>query len=912
LLLIISFSNTFYWKGIYVFEYNDLEYLKNKLRTDFDNGLSDEEVNRRRKNNGSNILEGKKRDGFVKVFLSQLKDPMICILLVAIAVSLLLKEYSDAIVVFIVVMLNGFIGAFQEIKTEKALEMLTKLSRHKCIALRNGVKVQVDASELVKGDVVYLENGNGVAADIRIIEANNLSIDESSITGESHPVRKNTNELDSGVKSLGDKKNIGYMSTLVVSGYGKGVVIATGMDTEIGKIAKLLKEDEKQITPLQKRLFDLGKLLGIITIVVCVLMFLIAVFEKRNTLDMFVSSISLAVAAIPEGLPAVVTIVLAIGVQRMIQVNTVIKRLPSVETLGAVSVVCSDKTGTLTENKLRCVGIYQNGYFSESIRLVDLELIFNIRLCNNAYNQDGEKIGSPMEIALLNLLDDNKINVENYIRLEEKEFDSTRKMMSTLNLVGTSKKQYTKGAYDRIINKCKYIKIDNEVKLLEKEFIAKINEEVDKQANNARRILAFAYKDNINNISEDNMIFLGFIVFVDPPREGVKDAVEKFKTAGVRTIMITGDYVKTAYAIGKDIGIAKSEIECISGEELDNVDDKKLMDIVENKSIFARVSPIHKARIVSALKANNRIVAMTGDGVNDAPSLKKADIGIAMGINGSDVAKEASDMILLDDNFSTIETAIEEGRTIYNNIKKTVLFLLASNFAEIIVMIAAIILGLPLPLLAIHILIVNLLTDSIPALALGADLKDPDVMSEQPRDSRESLFANGGLYDTILYGIVIALLTMFAFLLPSICEIVNLGVDFNFNNINNLLSTDDILLKSQTYSFVVLSLTELFYSLVVRNVRKSILRKDILKNKYLNFAIFGGMLLTLLMIYLPFMRNPLKLTRIVFFEFIALIAISSSILFVHEVANALVSRETAKKPNEAKKSKKKSKKRVGE
>ena len=874
-----------------MFEYNDLEFLENKLKTNLINGLSEKEAIRRQNNNGLNVLESKKQDSIFKIFIRQLKDPMIYILIAAIVISVFLKEISDAIVIISVVLLNAMIGTFQEKKTEKALEMLKKMSTHKCYVIRDGKKKQIDTSELVKGDLVCLESGNSVGADLRLIEVNNLTIDESSITGESNPVNKSFELLDDNTKNLGDKKNMAYMSTLVIAGNAKGIVVSTGMSTEIGKIAKLLKENESELTPLQKRLFDLGKLLGVLTIIVCVSMFIIAIIEKRNVLDMLISSISLAVAAIPEGLPAVVTIVLAIGVQRMIKVKTIVKRLPSVETLGSVSVVCSDKTGTLTENKLKCVGIYEDLNFKKETIIRNEYFKLNMKLCNNALVEKDNKIGSPIEIALLEQLNDYKIN---YKRIEEKEFDSTRKMMSTLNDVENKKIQFTKGAYDRVISKCKYYVENGEVKLLTIDIIDKISKEVDNQAINARRILSFAYKENVEKILEEEMIFLGFITFLDPPREGVKEAIEKFKRAGVKTVMITGDYAKTALAIGKDIGVADSEEECITGEEMDKLSDKDLSEIVDKKSIFARVSPLHKARIVTAFKNKNHIVAMTGDGVNDAPSLKKADIGISMGINGSDVAKEASDMILMDDNFTTIETAIEEGRTIYNNIKKSVLFLLSSNFAEIIVMLVCIIFGLPLPLLAIHVLVVNLLTDSIPALALGADNKEKDIMNEKPRKIDETLFAKGGLKTTIIYAVSIAMLTLVAFFLPSFNELRILGAGINLSNIKKILTHDDILLTSQTYAFIVLSLSEIFYSLAMRNVHKSIFRKNIFENKYLNVSIIGGISITGLSLLIPVIRNILKLSAINIFSFITLNLISASILLIHELVSPIVSHETVK------------------
>ena len=865
-----------------MFEYNDIEYLKNKLKTDLNNGLTNNEAQKRLISNGYNTLEEKKKDTPLKLFFKQLKDPMIYILLVAIVISLFLKEYSDSIVIMVVVVLNACIGMFQEMKTERAIEMLKKMSTHKAQVIREGKKLIIDAKDLVKGDVVFLESGQSVGADIRIVENVNLKIDESSITGESNPVTKSTDKIDSNIKNLGDKSNIAFMSTLIVNGRGKGVVIATGMDTEIGKIASLLKDDNT-LTPLQKRLFDLGKLLGIVTVMVCALLFVIALVENRNVLDMLISSISLAVAAIPEGLPAVVTIVLAIGVQRMIKVNAIVRRLPSVETLGAVSVVCSDKTGTLTENKLRCDGIYQCGKYYDHISIKEEKLKFAFALCNNAQKSNDEYIGSPIEIALLKVIDENGVKFEHIKRLEEKEFDSNRKMMSTLNLVDNKKIQFTKGAYDRIIIKCKYILENNIIRELTAKDRNAISKEIDIQAGQAKRILAFAYKENINSIYEQDMIFLGFTTFMDPPRKDVEKAIERFKQAGVKTVMITGDYVKTALAIGKKIGIASDENECISGDEIDSMSQGNLNEIVEKKSIFARVSPKHKARIIEAYQSKNKIVAMTGDGVNDAPSLKKADIGIAMGITGNDVAKEASDMILTDDNFTTIETAIEEGRTIYNNIKKSVLFLLSSNFAEIIVMLIAMLLGLPLPLLAIHILVVNLLTDSIPALALGADIKDEDVMKENPRDRRESLFAGGGLLRTVLYGAIIAILTLLAFALPAMEQCIHYGVEFNLSNMKQVLLEKEILLYSQTCAFIVLSLSELFYAFAARNFKRSVFRKDIFANKYLNASIIAGVLLTFVMIYISPLRSVFKLYQIDLEIFAILICIGGSILLLREL-----------------------------
>ena len=870
-----------------MFEYNDLDFLKNKLKTNFETGLTQQEVDRRLISGGRNVIESKKQDSIIKVFFKQLQDPMIYILFVATAISFFFKEYNDAIVVISVVFFNAIIGAVQERKTEKSLEMLKKLSSHKSEVIRDGKRKIIDSEELVKGDLICLESGNSVGADIRVIRTSGLQIDESSITGESKPVKKIVDKIDNKITNIGDKHNMAYMSTMVVAGKGLGIVVSTGMKTEIGKIASILKED-KSLTPLQKRLFDLSKLLGVITIFICAFMFVIALLDNRNVIDMLLSAISLAVAAIPEGLPAVVTIVLAIGVQRMIRVNAIIKRLPSVETLGAVNIVCSDKTGTLTENKLKCDGIYESFIYSNPNELNNDDLKKAITLCNNAYKSEKEYIGSSIEVALLKLLENNKINVEGYRRIEENEFDSTRKMMSVLCVGEGGFVQYTKGAYDRLINKCNRIYDGNEVRKITNNDVEQINKAIDEQANKAKRILAFAMKNcAANKINEEDMIFLGFMTFVDPPRAGVKEAIEKFKKAGVKTVMITGDYVKTAFAIAKDIGVAENENECINGEELDLLKRGDLSKILEKKSVFARVSPKHKAIIVEGLKENGNIVAMTGDGVNDAPSLKKADIGISMGMTGSDVAKESSDMILIDDNFVTIETAIEEGRTIYNNIKKSVLFLLSSNFAEIIVMVGAIIFGLPLPLLAMHILIVNLLTDSFPALALGADCKDGDIMKEKPRKSTESLFSNGGLINTVLFGGLIAALTFLAFSLPSIMECFYFGVDFNISNMKQILLDGKMLAKSQTYAFVVLSLSEIFYAYAMRNDKKTIFYKEIFKNRYLNLAMSGGVIVIYLFIFLAPLRDIFALNDMVITEFMVLIAISASILFLREIIIAL-------------------------
>jgi len=866
-----------------MYEYNNLDYLKSELKTDLNNGLTNDEASKRLERNGKNILEGKKKNSVFKVFFSQLKDPMIYILLVAIVISFFLKEYSDSIVIIIVVLLNALIGTIQEVKTEKSLEMLKNLNSNKSVVIREGNKHLIDTESLVVGDLILLNSGDKIGADIRIIECDNLKVDESCLTGESNPVNKNNLVIDKSVKNIADKTNLGYMSTLVVSGKGKGVVVAVGMDSEVGKIASLLKEENEELTPLQKKLAGLGKLLGVLTIAICAFLFIVAIINKRDILEMFISSISLAVAAIPEGLPAVVTIVLALGMQRMAKVKMAVKRLPSVETLGAVNVVCSDKTGTITENKLKCVNVYENGTLKEGNTIDDLYFKMNASLCNNAYLDEEEYFGSAIECELKRIIKEENDTFSKYKRVKEKEFNSERKMMSVINLVEGRNTQFTKGAFDKIINKCSHLKEGKTESLLTEFKKEKIRKIVDEESSKGKRILAFSYRDVNSEIVEENMIFLGFLCFFDPPREGVRESVSRFKEAGVKSVMITGDYYKTAFSIARDVGIASSYNECISGEEIDKLDDKEFEKIIDTKSVYARVTPSHKTKIVETLKKKGNIVAMTGDGVNDAPSLKRADVGISMGINGSEVSKEASDMVLLDDNFSTIEKAIEEGRVIYSNIKKTILFLLSSNFAEIIVMIVALVLGLPLPLLATHILLVNLLTDSIPALSLGVDNKDKDVMKEKPRKGDEGLFSDRGVLKTFIYGFIIAILTLIAYFLPTIIELINFGKEISLNEIKILLNTrEDILLRGQTFAFITLSMSELFYSLVVRNIRKSVFRKDLLVNKWLNLAIIMGAIITLIIIYSP-LNKVLNVASVGLKEFIALMIISLSVLFIHEL-----------------------------
>ena len=873
-----------------MYECKSIEECEKELNTSISQGLDEKVASERLKRNGKNAIEEAKKKSAFSIFLSQLNDPMIYILFAATIVSLFLKEISDAIIIVSVVLLNGIIGTIQETKAEKALEALKKMSSPTCIVKRNGKLKEIKAEELVVGDVVEIETGKTIPADIRLVESNNLKIEESSLTGESVPVLKNCNEKLNKGAPLGDKVNMAFMSTNVVNGRGSGIVTSIGMNTQVGKIASLIKNEKEDTTLLQKRLSDLGKVLGVLTIGLCVALFLIALIQKRNAYLMLLNAISLAVAAIPEGLPAVVTIVLALGVQRMVKVNTIVRKLPSVETLGAVSVVCSDKTGTLTQNKMIVKKIYCLGKMEEvtgSGNSNFKEIIEGMVLCNDAYYDANDKaIGDPTEIALLDLGERFNINKNilnnKYKRTNELPFDSERKMMSTQHDYNGHKRLYTKGAVDSVLKNCTKVYDNGRVRELLQKDKQNIENAMHEMSKGALRVLAVAYKD-IGELNEKNLIFLGMVGMIDPPRPEAKDAVSTFKEAGITTIMITGDHVDTAFAIAKELGIVESMNECISGEELNKMTQEELNKKVNSLKVFARVSPEHKVMIVKAFKANDKIVSMTGDGVNDAPSLKAADIGIAMGITGTDVAKGAADMVLSDDNFASIEKAIEEGRTIYENIKKSVLFLLSSNFAEIITMFIAILIGLPIPLIAIHILWINLLTDSVPALALGSDPKDSDVMKNAPRDPKESLFAHGGMKCTILYGILIGLLTLLAFVSIPISEIINMGMKVNYNNVLMTLENGEILKKAQTFAFTTLAVCELLHAIGMRNIKKSFIRKEFFNNKLMLFSVSFGIFLQVLVTEVPFLNDFFKTTHLQFLEWCYILGIALLVLLMHEI-----------------------------
>lgn len=833
-------------------------------------GLSEIEAKHRLEKYGENKLKSQKKKSLFQLFLSQINDVMIYILLGAATISAFMKEYSDAVIILIVILINAIIGVVQESKAEKSLEALKKLSTPKAIVKRDGNIKEIPSEEVVLGDIIVLDAGRYLPADLRLIESANLKIDESAFTGESLPAEKSTDIIKSNKKiPIGDRTNMAFMSTLVTYGRGLGVVVNTGMDTEIGKIANLLDKEEDNTTPLQKRLASLGKTLGFGAVGICVLIFIISMFQGRDWFEMLLTAISLAVAAIPEGLPAIVAIVLALGVQRMIKENCIIKKLPAVETLGSVSIICSDKTGTLTINQMTIKKCFINNSLISiddcDLNNTDTRLLFEgMILCNDATSKDGVKTGDPTEIALLDAgikfnLYGEDLNAS-YKRVNEIPFDSDRKLMTTVNKYDNNFKVFTKGAIDSLLKISNKILLNGEIL----DFTQEKKEEMLKYSNlmsdEALRVLALGYKDiediNIKLDSlESNLIFVGLMGMIDPPREEVKPSIALCRKAGITPIMITGDHKNTAFAIAHDLGISENLSECMSGSEIDNYSDDEFNKIVNNYKVFARVSPENKVKIVKAYKSHGNIVSMTGDGVNDAPSLKAADIGVAMGITGTDVAKGAADMILTDDNFTTIVNAVEEGRNIYTNIRKSIIFLLSCNLGEIIALFIAILFNWNTPLLPIHILWVNLITDSFPALSLGIDPKDSSVMEHSPRNPKESLFADHMATFLIINGILIGGLTLFAF---------KLGEQLYSNS----------LVHAQTLAFVVLSFAQLFFSLSMRNREKPLFKVGFFKNKYLLYSILLGFVIQFLIVNISFFANLFNVFTLSNRDWILVICIS--------------------------------------
>ncbi len=875
------------------------------LETDKDKGLTRREAMERRAKYGANRLESQEQKSLGQMIAEQLNDPLILILVVAMAISLMLHELGDAVIIVTVVVLNAAVGIIQEGKAGKAVEALKKISSPQAVVLREGERAKIAAEELVQGDIVLLEAGNMVPADLRLIETNGVCVEESTLTGESVPVEK---EAEHVVETSGDNScmNMAYMSTYVTKGRGMGVVTATGMDTRIGHIAGMLHEGKEKLTPLQVKLGELGKLLSALAVGICIFLFVVAVLQKRDVGEMLLTSVSLAVAAVPEGLPAIVTIVLALSVSRMVRAKTIVRKLSSVETLGAVEVVCSDKTGTLTQNKMTATECYLEGKLSGREQLCTLfagagqklapdsaesHFLTGSVLCNDGMLKGEEKLGDPTELALLYMARDCGVNLEalraRYPRTAERGFDSARKMMTTVHRQGPETVAYSKGAAERILEGCSRIYRQGRLCELTQTDRAAITRVQGSLMAEGRRVMGLAM-DPQGGMAEKDMVFLGLVSMQDPVRQEAVQAVADFARAGVATVMITGDHPDTAFSIAKELGIASRPEQCITGRELDHLKEHSFLQRLKELRVFARVTPEHKVRIVEGYRTLGRTVAMTGDGVNDAPSLQAADIGIAMGMNGTDVARGAADFVLMDDNFATIHTAIREGRGIYENIRKSVLFLLSSNLGEIMTMLVTIVAGLPSPLKASFILWINLITDSLPALALGVDDNDSEgLMREKPRRKGDSLFARGGLLCVICYGLVIGGVSLAAFLKVPYDRIVAEGLPVSLHNVIEGLRISAVLAKAQTHAFTVLGISQLFHAIGMRDVNRSVFKMNHRNNPYMIGAFLIGIALQAAVTEIGPLIRLFGTVRLSLMEWGQLIALSATPLIVHELLVAI-------------------------
>ncbi|HEY2420485.1 MAG TPA: calcium-translocating P-type ATPase, PMCA-type [Neobacillus sp.] len=850
----------------------EIKQVEKVLETDFSSGLSAEEVKIRISQYGLNQLDEGEKQSALLLFFSQFKDFMVLVLLAATLISGLLGEYIDAIAIIAIVLINGCLGFFQERKAEKSLQALKELSAPQVSVLRDGGWRKIPSKEIVIGDILKFTSGDRIGADIRIIESKSLEIEESALTGESLPVSKYIECLTIENPGIGDMENIAFMGTMITRGSGVGVVIATGMKTAMGQIADLLQNAETQVTPLQRRLEQLGKTLITVALLLTLLVVVIGVIRGHDIYTMFLAGVSLAVAAIPEGLPAIVTVALSLGVQKMIKKKAIVRKLPAVETLGCASVICSDKTGTMTQNKMTVTHLWSSGHTwtvdgvgnvpkgkfyrnNKSVQVKDEKalqqmLIFGM-LCNHSelIMKDKEIIldGDPTEGALIvsamkagfdrpNLLNE-------FMIMKEFPFDSARKMMS-MHVKDKQGRNFivTKGAPDVILGVCDSILWEGKSQYVTKELQSKVQEAINGLASKALRTIAIAFKPISPNTlilseleAEKKLTFIGIQGMIDPPRPEVKRAIKECKEAGIKTVMITGDHVITAKAIAAQLGILSKKSMVVEGKELSEMSIDELEDIVDDVSVFARVSPEHKLKIVKALQNKGHIVAMTGDGVNDAPAIKAADIGVAMGIAGTDVAKEASSLVLLDDNFATIKAAIKEGRNIYENIRKFVRYLLASNVGEILVMLFAMIIGLPLPLVPIQILWVNLVTDGLPAMALGLDSAEENVMKRNPRSPNEGVFSRGLGWKVVSRGFLIGLVTLLAFIIV-------------YQNDKTQLS------YAQTVAFATLVMAQLIHVFDCRS-EKSVLSRNPLGNLYLVWSVLSSLALMLIVIYYPPLRT---------------------------------------------------------
>ncbi|MGE5628539.1 MAG: calcium-translocating P-type ATPase, PMCA-type [Solirubrobacterales bacterium] len=831
-------------------------------------GLSSKEALERLRKNGPNTIKKKKRISKLKILLSQFNDVIIWVLIFAAFISVRMGEGADSLTIIIIIAMNGLMGFIQEYKTEKSLEALKELTSPTAKVIRDGQFKVLNAEELVDGDIVILESGDRIPADCYIIEASSFMADESLLTGESCGISKSR---DKGSDEI-------FMGTLVLTGRAKARVINTGMKTEMGKIAGMLDNIESERSPLKEKLNDLGKVLVVLCILVCVIVTITGIYRGQDKYQMFLLGVSLAVAAIPEGLPAIVTVALALGVSRMLKRNSLVRKLPAVETLGCTSIICSDKTGTLTENNMtvKCVYFDNHLYNCDKESIPDnLILKKAFTYCNDCsfdFSRSTIKtslLGDPTETALIKgfFRDNNtlKIFLSAAKRVYDIPFNSDRKMMSVVMKENEREICYVKGAPEKLLLKCRYILINGEVLPLTFDLRNKINSSVEKMSYNALRCIGAAYKENITsrkNLEED-LIFIGAAGIIDPPRKEAKEAVLKCKIAGIKPVMITGDHKNTAFAIGKELDICKDESQVITGDEIDSLNERQLASKIDKTTIFARVSPNHKLRIVKAFKSKNKIVAMTGDGVNDAPAVKEADIGISMGISGTDVTKEASSMILLDDNFSTIVTAVEEGRIIYDNIRKFIRYLLSCNLGEVLTMFLASLLYLDIPLLPIQILLVNLATDGLPAIALGVDPPENDIMNERPHPKNESIFSRGLAEKIVVRGALIGVCTVLSFLAAKYC-----GYDLD---------------TCRTMALSTLIISQLIHVFECRSERHSLFQINIFTNLYLVGAAAISIILLVLVVYNPFLQSVFHTSILDMGQWCMIMFFSGIIAFINSI-----------------------------
>ena len=881
-----------------------------KLHTNEKYGLSEEDAKTRLEQSGKNVLKEKKKENIFIKFIKQFNDFMIITLIIAAIISAVVSklngeaDYIDSIIIIAIVIFNAIMGLIQEQKAEKSLEALKKMSAPNAKVRRNGKLQEIESELVVPGDIVILEAGNYVPADCRLINSYNLKIEESALTGETVPAQKDASTILSENTAMGDLSNMAFATTIVVNGHAEAVVVETGMNTKVGKIAGMIIDDESPETPIQKKLAEVGKTLAIVCIIICVLIFAIGIFKKIPVVEMFMTSVGLAVAAIPEGLPAIVTIMLSIGVTKMAKKNSIIRKLPAVETLGSSSVICSDKTGTLTQNKMTvtqvrnangivkgdeyrkiielgtmCTDTVEERIIEETDKLVNFEEEKLKLISGNKYkeniNSNFKVVGEPTEVAITNAALQLGIRKKQAYakmpRINEISFDSTRKMMTTIHKHGNGYRIITKGAPDVLIKRCsKYYQNGDISPIYSK--TENIKEQNQIMADNALRVIAVAFKDveklpqQINSETiENDLTFVGLIGMIDPPREGVAEAVKTCRRAGIKTVMITGDHLQTAKAIAKQLGILRRGALSIDGEGLEEMSQHELEKKIMQYSVFARVSPEHKVRIVKAFQSTGAVVAMTGDGVNDAPALKNADIGIAMGKGGTDVAKNAADMVLTDDNFVTIVEAVKQGRNIYDNIKKAVHFLISTNIGEIVTIFLGLVLGIKSPLLAIQLLWVNLVTDSLPAIALGLEKPEPNIMNKLPRSSKKSLFADGLWGKIIVEGSMLGILTLLAF------------------SIGNKLYGIEV---GRTMAFVALGVLELVHSLNIKS-EESIFKAGIFENKYLIGAFVLGVILQVVVVVIKPIAEIFSLVPLNGIQWLITLGISILPLIIVETQKAV-------------------------